>query len=306
MEAVAQLSDLGSGQVGKHVHRAALEAQQDAVGILNDLVGDSGQIGLGSPVIVEPLQHHGLLRRPGDEPEGAGAHGGGILLRVILGQHGGGEIGGEFIVGLLQPEADTVLPLLIHLHACKGRHLNDVGTVRLGAALIGPDHVLRRHFLPVVELYAGTQLEGIKQMVVRNRVALRHGGIQVATGVGFQKTLKYVEHDFAGSCLHGFVRVKTAVQILSDAHVQLACRSAGLRAVCRGAGGALVGVFSRPGLAAASASAEYGAQKADRCQKRQDSLFHMQFSFLYHCSGESVYLRNRGRPIPHILSAGRR
>lgn len=45
MEAVAKLLDLGGGQMGKYIHSAALEAEKDAVGILNDLIGDLGQIG---------------------------------------------------------------------------------------------------------------------------------------------------------------------------------------------------------------------------------------------------------------------
>ena len=304
MEAVAQLGDLGGGQVGKHVHRAALQAQEDAVRILDDLIGDFGQLRLFAPVIVKPLQHHGFLGRPGDELEGAGAHRLGVLLGVVLGQDGGGKVGGKLVAGLLEFEADGVISLRIHLHPGKGRHLDDVGAVRLGAPLVGPDNVLRRHVLAVVELHAGAELEGIKQMVVGNRVALCHGGIQVAAGVGFQKAFKYVEHDLAGSCLHGFVRVKTAVQVLGDAHVQFARRSPGFRAVgCRV--GALVRVLGGSRLAAASASAEYGAQEADSRQKRQDLLFHMQFSFLYHCSGESVYLRRGPPPAPHILRAGR-
>ena len=288
--------------MGEHIHSAALEAQEDTVGIFNDLIGDFGQLRLFAPVIVKPLQHHGLLGRPGDELEGAGAHRLGILLGVVFGQHSGGQIRSKLIIGLLKLEADGVVPLRIHLHAGKGSYLDDIGAVRLGTALIGPDYVLRRHVLAVMELHAGAELEGIKQMVVGNRVALCHGGIQVAAGVGFQKAFKYVEHDLAGSCLHGFVRVKTAVQVLGDAYVQFARCSPGFRAVgCHV--GALVRVLGGPCLAAASASAEYGAQEAHSRQKRQDLLFHTQFSFLYHCSGESVYLRHGPSPAPHIPRA---
>ena len=87
--------------MGKYIHSAALEAEKDAVGILNDLIGDLGQVGLLAPVIIKPLQHHGLLSRPGNELEGAGAHGGGILLRVVLGQHSGGQVRSKLIIGLL-------------------------------------------------------------------------------------------------------------------------------------------------------------------------------------------------------------
>ena len=293
METVAQLGDLGGGQMGKYIHSAALEAEKNAVGILNDLIGDLGQVGLFAPVIIKPLQHHGLLSRPGNELERAGAHGDGILLRVVLGQHSGGQIRSKLIIGLLQLETDGVIPLLIHLHVGKSRHLDDVcRSIGIAAALVGPDHVLRRHFLTVVELHTGAELKGIQQMVLGNGIALRHSGIQVAAGVGLQKSFKYVEHDLTSSCLHGFVRVKTAVQVLGDAHVQLAGRSAGRGAFRLGVRGALVRSSGRPVLAAASASAEYGAQEADRRQKRQDSLLHMQFSFLYHCSGESVYSRS--------------
>ncbi len=45
------------------------------------------------------------------------------------------------------------LALLIIFRVGKGRHLNNIRTVRISAALIGPDHVLRRHVLSVVELY---------------------------------------------------------------------------------------------------------------------------------------------------------
>ena len=64
MEAVAKLLDLGGGQMGKYIHSAALEAEKNAVGILNNLIGDLGQVGLFAPVIIKPLQHHGLLSRP--------------------------------------------------------------------------------------------------------------------------------------------------------------------------------------------------------------------------------------------------
>ena len=93
VEILPQLGRLGAGQVGEEVHRPALEAHEDAVGVFDDLEGDFIQVGGLAPVVLKALQDDGVLGGSGDKPEGPRAHGGGVLLAVVPGQNGQGQAG---------------------------------------------------------------------------------------------------------------------------------------------------------------------------------------------------------------------
>ena len=287
MESLAKLRHLCGGQVGEQVHRAALEAHHHAVRILDNFVGHLAQTGLFAPVIVKALQHHRVLRGPGHKLERAGAYRRG----VVLGKHSRGQIGDKLVAGLGEAEANGVLALLINFRVGKGRHLNNIRTVRISAALIGPDHVLRRHVLSVVELYAGAETDSIKQMVIGNGIALCQSRLEVAGAVGLQETLKYVEHDLTGPRLHGLVRVKAAVEVLGDADIQLARRGTGRY----GVRSPVVVCLAAVSVAAAPASGEYGAQEAQSRQQCCNPLFHIQFSFFITARNESVCLPFQSR-----------
>ena len=65
------------------------------------------------------------------------------------------------------------------------------------------------------------QSEGIDGLIRGDGIAGGHRGDQISVGRGFHQALKYVEHDFLGSCRHRLVGVKTLIQVLRDAHHDL-------------------------------------------------------------------------------------
>ena len=217
VEVLLQLGHLGAGQMGAQVDGAALEAHHQAVRVLHDLQGDLVQLGGGAPVAVELLQHHGILGGTGDKLEGAGAHGVGVLLVVIRGQDSGGHVGNELIAGFGNGDGNgLVIRRLNGLNNRKRLHLDNPCLSGGGAALDGVYHILRRHRFTVMELHAFPQVEGVGHPVLGYLVAFGDGRGQISVWSGLHQPLEHIEHDFSGSCLHGFVRVKTVVKILCD------------------------------------------------------------------------------------------
>ena len=88
IEIPAELGGLGAGQVGKEVHRPALETHENAVRIFNDLEGDLVQIRRLSPILLKALQDDIVLCGPGDIPKRPGAHRGGVLPVVVRREDG--------------------------------------------------------------------------------------------------------------------------------------------------------------------------------------------------------------------------
>ena len=252
------------------VNGAALEAQHQAVGILDDLKGHLVQLGGGAPVLVKLLQHNAVLRSAGDELEGAGAHGGGVLLVVIGGQDGGGEVSQELVVRRFQGDGHGLVIHLFHrLNGLEGGNQRlAVGVI--GAPLNGIDHVVRGHGFAVMELHALTQGEGVGFLVVREGVALGNGRGQVAVRGGLHQALKHVEHDLFGAGCHSHMGVQALVQVLGNAHGDLV--GLGGSALTGGRGG-------RAGTAAAGASAQYSAQHGRRQSGCKDAFLHLSFSF---------------------------
>ena len=108
-----------------------------------------------------------------------------------------------------------------------------------------------------MELHTLPQGKGVCGLILRDLVMVSDRGHQVSVRRGLHQALKYVEHDFLGSCRHRQVRVKTLVQVLRDAHhdlIRLGPRSG--RAV------RCLSVLCCLLCAAASASGECGAQEA--------------------------------------------
>ncbi|SCI74086.1 Uncharacterised protein [uncultured Blautia sp.] len=72
-----------------------------------------------------------------------------------------------------------------------------------------------------MELHTLPQGKGVCGLILRDLVMVSDRGHQVSVRRGLHQALKYVEHDFLGSCRHRQVRVKTLVQVLRDAHHDL-------------------------------------------------------------------------------------
>ena len=146
--------------MGAEVHRPALQGHDQSGAVFDDLEGDLVQQGGLAPVILEAFQDDVFLSGTGDELEGAGAHGGGILLLVAGGQDGHGEVGQEFDVGLHQ--GDDHGAVVRGLHRGDGIKAVDDGGARVqtGGPGDGPDHVLGGDGVAVMEFHALPQGEG--------------------------------------------------------------------------------------------------------------------------------------------------
>ena len=218
VEIISQLGGPGAGHMGAQIHRPALKAHEDAVGILHDLEGHLVQLGGDAPVVLKPLQHHIVLGGTGDVLERAGAHRRGVLPVIVPGQNGGGEVGEKLVVRLGDGDG--------HRLVVQGGHIGDGGkglhqrgaALRVGAALDRPDHVVHSHSLPIMELHPVAQSEGISRSIVRDGIVRGHRGDQVAVCGGLYKPFKHVEHDLFRPCRHRHVGVKAVVQVLGDGH----------------------------------------------------------------------------------------
>ena len=115
-----------------------------------------------------------------------------------------------------------------------------------------------------MELHAFPQMEGVSSAILGYFVLFSDGRGQISVCSGLHQPLEHIEHDFSGSCLHGFVRVKTVVKILCDTNNQFV-------GICP--------ALLRLRCAAVSASAEYGAQEGHQKNERQKFLLHVAFSF---------------------------
>ena len=251
-----------------NIQSAALQAHQQALGVLNDLVSDTVQVRRGAPICVELLQHDGILCHAGDKLEGAGTHRGGILLVVISGQDGGGHEGNKLVAGLCNGDGNGLFVQSFHAPDNRKR-LHQRSSIRgVGAARDRIYNVLCCHHISVMELHAFTQGKGVGQLVFGNFVVVGNCRDQITGRSRLHQAFKYVEHDFLSSCRHRDVGVKTIVQVLCDTNHDFVGLSTcgGLRC-----GGLL--------LAAASATGEYGAQNTAEQQNCQKFLFHFGFSF---------------------------
>ena len=259
---VSQLGNLSGGQMGAEVHRPALERLHQGVGVFNDFEGHLVQRGGSAPIIVKPFQHNGFLRGAGDKTEGAGAHRRGVLLVVVPGHDGGGEIGQKLVVRLFQLDHNGfAVRGLYRLDIRKRLHQGLFPPRGVGAALNGINHIVRAHRFTIVEFYAVTQSEGVGFSTVGFRIGFSNRGNQISVRRGLYQALKDVEQDLSGSCRHSEVGVKTVVQVLRDGHRDFI---AGRRA---GRAAALVRSVGPRRLAAVSASAEYSAQKGRQKQE---------------------------------------
>ena len=93
-----------------HIQGAAVEAHDHGIHIGDDLEGDLLQLGGSAPVVGVSLHDHGILGGIGNEPEGAGAHGGGGLgLAGACGDDGGGHGIEKLQAGLRQTDDDPAL-----------------------------------------------------------------------------------------------------------------------------------------------------------------------------------------------------
>ena len=172
--------------MGEQIHGTALEAHDDAVGILKDLEGHLVQLGGGAPVSAVLLHDDGLLCGARDELEGAGAHGLGVLLGIVGGQNGQSQVDQEFVVGFCQRDDHGALIGSFHaLNSRKRRHLNNSCFRCSGTAFDGIYYVFRCDRISVVEGNALTNGEGVGQTVRGDGVVFSNSGNQIAISISW-------------------------------------------------------------------------------------------------------------------------
>ena len=192
-ELVAELGRLSRGQVGAHVHAAALEGHHKGRGILVDAVSHLLHTCGLAPILVKALQHDALLRGTLRQHEGActgfvRGHGIGVC-----GDNGSGHEVDKLHVGLLKTEGNRLfIDCLQVTDSRKRRHKGRVTRV-VGAASQRVNHILRRYGFTIVELYTLTKREGIDKSIFRNLVAFCHSGDQFTGRASFHQALIDVE-----------------------------------------------------------------------------------------------------------------
>ena len=184
---------LVDGQVDGHVHRLCRQGRHQGVGVLKDLEGHLVQGSPLAPVVGKLLHHQVLLHRPGHEPEGPGAHGGGGLVGVIVGDdvhhaHIAEEVG----VGLGQGDGDGIAVGSYTFYSRKRRGQGGVHR-GLGAGFKGINHVIGGDLFPIVEEDALPQGEGVGEAILRHGTVRGHGGDILPRGGGLHQALVDVE-----------------------------------------------------------------------------------------------------------------
>ena len=198
---VRQALQVGDAQVIGQVHLAGLQANGAVQRLGNRAEDDALDGRSAAPVVLKGLQDHVAAQLPGDELEGAGAHG--VLVELLragvraLADDGGrvqaqavqqrvegrGGLDGDGVVVVTGDALDDEV-VVIHAGVCD-------------AALQAVLDILGGHLLPVVELDALAQMEH-GGGIVDNLPALRQARHQVHVVVHHHQTVKHLGGDTIG------------------------------------------------------------------------------------------------------------
>ena len=149
------------------IQRAALQPENQSLGVFEDPESDLLQLARGTPVIVKALQNHAVLYLAGDEFVGAGSDRGGFLCCIVcrddVGVHNRCE---EFIARGGKGDGQDIVAGIQGGNNLKRSEVGR-GIVVLPAALQRINNVLHRNRIAVMELHAFTQGKCIREAVVR-------------------------------------------------------------------------------------------------------------------------------------------
>ena len=284
-EIAAQLIGLHLCQMRAEIHSARLKRHDNRRGVVKNAKFHLFQLRLLAPVLVEALDDEVLLRRAGNEAEGARANRRGGLPVVIRGDDGRRKSGQKCGVALRQRDDDGFLVRRLDaLHSLETVHQCRPVLSLAHAALERIQNIPDRHQLAVMEPDTLAQLEREDICFLGNDVFLGDSGEQIAFTVGLDKPFKYVEQNFPGSCGLHVVRVKTVIQILRNGDDNAVLAGIG----CGRAGNRTFVAFCAAGLAV-SACAEYRCQAHNSRQegKNLPNSFHVIFSLPWLLTAES-------------------